>query len=82
MIPQLGGLRTKHQDLVISFCLGEVEYIPTFHLRALQIRSDIFLLKYKTGQLNNLTGKFIIKLSKLKHLKRYTTPFELDYRKF
>ena len=56
MIPQLSGRGTKSQDLVISFFLGEEETLPQFHIRALQIRSEIFLLKDETGQINNLTG--------------------------
>ena len=58
---QLGRLVTKAQDLVISFQLGEGENIPKFHLRALQIRGENFLLQDKTGQINNLTGKYIMK---------------------
>ena len=57
MIPQLGGLGPKKQDLVISFHLGEGETITQFHLRVIQIKSESFLLKYKTGKRNNLTGK-------------------------
>ena len=57
MSTQLGGLVPKSQDLVISFFLGEVETLPQFHLRALQIRTEIFLLQDKTGKINNLTGK-------------------------
>ena len=45
---QLEVLGHKAQDLVISFHLGEVETIPQLHLRYLQVRSDIFLLKYET----------------------------------
>ena len=80
--PQLGMLWPKAQDLVISFRHGEGETLPQFHLRALQIRSEIFLFQDKTGQINNLTGKYIIKLSKWKHLQRYMTPFELYYRNY
>ena len=54
MIPQLGGLVPKSIDLVITFCLAEGENIPQFHLRALQIRSGIFLLQNKTGQIKIL----------------------------
>ena len=66
---QIGGLGTKSQDLVISFCLGEVETLPQFQIRALHIRSEIFLLQDETGQINNLIGKYIMELSKLKHLQ-------------
>ena len=58
---QIGRIVPKHQDLVISFSLGEGENIPKFHLRALQIRGENFLLQDKTGQINNLTGKYIMK---------------------
>ena len=57
MTTQLGGLVPKSQDLVISFRLSEGETLPQLHLRALQIISEIFLLKDKTGQIKNLTGK-------------------------
>ena len=53
----LGGLGTKAQDLLVSFCLGEVETLPQLRLRSLQVRSEIVLLEYETGQINNLTGK-------------------------
>ena len=36
----------------------------------------------ETGQTNNLTGKFTMKLSKLNQIQRYMTSFELDYMKF
>ena len=75
MSPQIGVLEPKSQDLVISFCLGEGENIPQFHLRALQIRSEIFLLQDQTGKINNLTGKYIMEISKLKHIQRYMSPF-------
>ena len=32
--------------------------------------------------MDNLTGKYIMELSKLKHLQCYTTNCKLDYRKF
>ena len=44
MSTQLGRIGPKHQDLVISFNLGEGEKIPQFNLRDLQIRSKTFLL--------------------------------------
>ena len=80
--PQIGGLGPKYQDLVISFYRGEVENLPQFRLIYLQVRSDISLLQDESGQINNLTGKYIMELSKLKHLQRYMTTFELYYRKF
>ena len=46
--PQLIVLRPKFQYLVISFLLGEGETLPQFHLRALHIRSEIFLLQDET----------------------------------
>ena len=82
MSPRLGGLGHKYQDLVISFCLVEGGTIPHFSLRVIQVRSENILLTEKTEQMNNLTGKYIMELSKLKHLQRYVTTFELDYRKF
>ena len=82
IIPQLGGLETKYQDLVISFQLDEGETIPKFYLRALQIKSENFLLKYKIGKINNLMGKYILELSKLKQLQQYMNTFELDYNVF
>ena len=82
MSNQLGVIGPKYQDLVISFCLGERETIPQVHLIDLQIISEIFLLQDKTGQINNLTGKYIMEPSKFKHIQRYMTTFELDYIKF
>ena len=82
MNPQIGVLGTKYQDLVISFCLGEEESIPQFHLIYLHIRSEILLLQDKTRQINNPTDKYIRELSELKHIPRYMNPFELYYRNF
>ena len=79
---QIIGLGTKAQDLVITFSLGEGENISEFHLRALTIRSELDLLQDQTGKTKNLTGKYTMELSKLKHLKIYTTNFELYYRWF
>ena len=62
--------------------LYEGENLPQLYLRALHIRSENFLLQDKTGQINNLTGKYIMEISKLKHLQRYMTTFELHDRKF
>ena len=62
MSPQLGGLELKAQDLVIPFHLGEGETLPEFHLRALTIRSELDLMQYQTGQINNLAGKYIMEL--------------------
>ena len=41
MIPQLGGLGPKYQDLFIPFHLGEGKTLPDFHLRDLTIRSEL-----------------------------------------
>ena len=79
---QLVGLGHKDQDLVIPFFLSEGENLPYFHLRALTIRIELGFMQYQTGKINNLTGKYIMELSKLKHLQGYMTPFDLDYRKF
>ena len=43
------------------------------------IRSELVLMRYQTGQINNLTGKYIMELSKLKHLQRYMTSFEIYF---
>ena len=82
IIPQLGGLGPKSQDLVIPFRLGEGEPLPYFHLRALAIRSELVLMRYKTGHINNLTWKYIMEISNLKHLQCYMTSFELYFRWF
>ena len=82
MSPQLEVLGPKDHELVIPFCLGEVEVLPKFHLRSLTIRSELDLLQDQTGKINNLTRKQIMELSKLKHLQRYMPPFEIDYRSF
>ena len=70
MITQQWGLGTKYKYLVVSFCLGAGKNLPQFHLRALQIRGENFLLQYETGKINILTGKYIIELSKLKKNQR------------
>ena len=62
IIPQLGGLGPKSQDLVISFNIGEVETIPQLTLRAIQIGSEMFLLQDETVKINNITGKYIMGL--------------------
>ena len=36
IIPQLGGLVPKYQDLVIDFSLVEGKTIPQFHIRDIQ----------------------------------------------
>ena len=57
MIPQLGGLGPKYQYPVIPLLLGEGEYLMDFHLRSLAIKSELILMIYGTGQINNLIGK-------------------------
>ena len=57
MSPQLGGLGTKYQELLIPFSLGEGEPLPDFRLRALTIRSEPELIRDKTGKINNLKGE-------------------------
>ena len=42
MIPQLGGLGPRAQDLVTIFLLGEGYTLPQFNLRDLHIRGEIF----------------------------------------
>ena len=39
-------------------------------------------MKDKTSQINNLTGKYIMGLAKLKHIQSYMTSFEIAFRKF
>ena len=68
MIPQLGVIGPKSKDIVISFCLGEGESLPELHSRALQSRRNIYLLNDEIVQANNLTGKYILELSKSNHL--------------
>ena len=82
VISQLGGLGPKSKDLVIPFCLGKLESLTEFHLISIAIKSDIILMGDKTGQINNLTGKYIMELSKLKHIQGYMTSFEVAFRKF
>ena len=81
MIPQNGNLWTKYQDLVIPFCFIERKTVPQLYIRALQEISETLLLNYKTGQTNILTGKYIMYLSKLKHIQSYKNKFELEYKK-
>ena len=81
-INSLGVLGPKSKDSMISFCLGEGETLPQLHLRDLHISSENFLLQDQIGQINNLTGKYIMELSKLKYIQRRITNFELNYRKF
>ena len=82
IIPKLVVFGPKAQDLVISFILGEAETLPQLHFRALQIRSEIFFFCDETGQINNLTGKYIVEMSKLKHKQQYINIFEKHYRNF
>ena len=69
MSTQLGGLGPKAQYLVIPVCLGEVDTLPKFHLRYLKIIIELDLLQYQTVQINSLTVKYIMVLSKLKHIQ-------------
>ena len=39
-------------------------------------------MRDQTGHINNLTIKYNIELSKLKHLQRYMTYFEIGFRSF
>ena len=57
MSPKLGGLESKVQDLVIPFLLGEGETFSDFHIRAIAIISELVLMRYQTGHINNFTGK-------------------------
>ena len=74
-------LDTNLKTLWYTFALAKKKYttIPP------QISSDQkwnCLLQDQTGQMNNLTGKYITELSKLKHLQRYMTHLGLYYRRF
>ena len=82
MSPQLEGLGPKAHDLIISSHIAEGENLPQFHLIDLHTRSEIFLSQDKTGQINNLTGKYIMEMTKWKHLQRYMTPYKIYYREF
>ena len=73
MSPQLVGLLPKAQDLVIPFRLGEGETLPDFHFRSLVIISELVLMRYQTGHINNFTGKYIMELSNLNHIQCYMT---------
>ena len=79
---QIRGLGTKYQDLVISFRLGEGETPPQFHIISFQARIKKILFKDETGKINNIIGKYIMELLKLKHLECYIATFELNYRNF
>ena len=50
MSPQLILLGPKSQDLVISFHIGEGETLPQFHLKSIQVRSEISCCKIKKGK--------------------------------
>ena len=79
---KLGGLGVKAQYLVVSFCLGEGETLPQFHIISFQARIKKILFKDETGKINNIIGKYIMELLKLKHLECYIATFELNYRNF
>ena len=49
------------------------------HLRALAIKSELIFMRHKIGHSNNLTEKYIIEISKLKHLKQYMTSLEINF---
>ena len=66
----------KSQDLVAPFKILKSESLPDFYMYDIQSRSNICLLSYNIYQKNFLTHKYIIKLSKIKHLQRYMTYFE------
>ena len=65
MSHQLVGIGPEPQDLLIYFHLGEGKNLPQFHLSSLQIICKLFLLQDQTAQINNITGKYIMELSKL-----------------
>ena len=78
MSPKLGVLGPKYQYFVIHFRLSEGELLTDFH----SIRSELVLIIYQTGHINILTVKYIMELSKLKHLQCYTNSFGIDFRRF
>ena len=39
-------------------------------------------MKDKKGHSNNLTGKYIMEMSKLKYIQRYMTSFDIYFRLF
>ena len=57
MSSQLIGLGTKSQGFLISFSLDEMEPRPDFHRRALTIKSELVLIRDKTGKIKKVTGK-------------------------
>ena len=57
IIPKLGGIGPKAQELVIPFWLGEGKYLSNFHLRDLAVRSELVFTRDKTGYINNLKVK-------------------------
>ena len=80
MSRKLGLLGLKAQDLVILFRLGEEEPLSDIHIRDLAIISELVLMIYQTGHINNFTGKYIMELSNLKHLQCYMTSFYIGVR--
>ena len=48
------------------FRLGEGEPLPDFYIRALAIKSDLVFMRDQTGQIKNLTVKYIMEPSNLK----------------
>ena len=82
MTPQLVGLVPNAQEPVITFCIGEVEFLTYFHLRPLAIKNELISMKDKTCHIKNLTGKYIMELSKLKHIQRYMNLFDINFRQF
>ena len=79
--PQFGGLGTKSQEFVVSFFPGQGKTLSQFRLRDIHPQNENHPFKYDTGQ-KKTTCKYIMELSKFKHLQCYMTKFEPDYRKF
>ena len=67
---------SKTFDLLSLWWRGN---LPQLYLRDLQAQSETFLSNDKTGQINNLAGKYIMKISKLKHVQLYMNIFSLKY---
>ena len=67
---------------MIPFSLGEVETLPDFSLRALSIRSELVSVKDQTGQINKLTGKYIMEMPNMKHIQLCMTYFEIYFIRF
>ena len=64
--PHLGGMSTPSETLVSSLQIINGENYSDFHCRATIIHNEILLQQNKTGQTNELIGKYIYLLYNLK----------------